>query len=57
MAHLLIDATGVKIFGEGEWMVRKYGCEGRRGWRKVHFDADSHDIISSVVSLDSVHNS
>ncbi|BCG17535.1 hypothetical protein HLBS07_13870 [Vibrio alginolyticus] len=57
MAHLLIDATGVKIFGEGEWMVRKYGSEGRRGWRKVHFDADSHDIISSVVSLDSVHNS
>lgn len=59
VAHLVIDATGVKVFGEGEWKVRKHGSEGRRTWRKVHFavDADSHDIVSAVVSLDSVHDS
>jgi hypothetical protein len=59
VAHLVIDATGVKVFGEGEWKVRKHGSESRRTWRKVHFavDADSHDIVSAVVSLDSVHDS
>jgi len=59
VAHLVIDATGVKVFGEGEWKVRKHGSEGRRTWRKVHFavDSGSHEVVSAVVSLDSVHDS
>lgn len=57
--HVVIDATGLKVFGEGEWKVRKHGKEKRRIWRKVHLavDADTHEIVSAVVSLDNVHDS
>lgn len=34
--HVIFDSTGLKIFGEGEWKVRKHGCTKRRTWRKVH---------------------
>jgi len=40
---------GVKVFGEGEWKVRKFGYDKRRTWRKVHIgmDADTGQIIGS----------
>jgi hypothetical protein len=34
--HLLIDSTGVKIYGEGEWLDQKHGVRSRRRWRKLH---------------------
>ena len=34
--HLLVDSTGIKICGEGEWKVKQHGAEYRRAWRKVH---------------------
>jgi len=34
--HLLIDSTGVKAEGEGEWNTRKHGGTKRRLWRKIH---------------------
>jgi hypothetical protein len=33
IAHLVIDSTGLKVFGEGEWKVKKHGKERRRIWR------------------------
>jgi hypothetical protein len=44
--HLVIDGTGLKVLGEGEWKVRKHGADKRRVWRKVHLiiDADSHEV-------------
>ncbi len=44
--HLVIDSTGLKVLGEGEWKVRKYGADKRRIWRKMHLviDADSHEV-------------
>ena len=44
--HLVIDSTGLKVLGEGEWKVRKHGADQRRVWRKVHLavDADNHDV-------------
>ena len=44
--HLVVDSTGLKVLGEGEWQVRKHGADKRRVWRKVHLviDADSHEI-------------
>lgn len=56
VAHVVIDATGLKVFGEGEWKMRKHGKEKRRVWRKLHLaiDASTHEVISAVVSLDSV---
>lgn len=38
--HLLIDSTGFKIEGEGEWNARKHGCPKRRVWRKYHLGID-----------------
>ena len=31
--HLLIDSTGLKVLGEGEWKCKKHGAEYRRQWR------------------------
>lgn len=39
--HLAIDATDLKVYGEGEWKVKKHGTEGkRRVWRKLHIAVD-----------------
>nr|QIQ14227.1 Mobile element protein [Klebsiella pneumoniae] len=38
---LMIDSTGLKVFGEGEWKVRKHGKERRRIWRKLHLAVSS----------------
>ena len=37
---LVIDATGVKVYGDGEWKVRQHGVSKRRTWRKLHLGAD-----------------
>ena len=44
--HLVVDSTGLKVLGEGEWKVRRHGADRRRVWRKVHLavDAESHEI-------------
>ncbi|MCA0846137.1 IS5 family transposase, partial [Salipiger thiooxidans] len=34
--NLLVDSTGIKFLGDGEWQARKHGVQGRRQWRKVH---------------------
>jgi len=38
--HVVVDATGLKIFGEGEWKVRQHGYTKRRMWRKLHVGID-----------------
>ena len=37
--HLIVDASGLKVFGQGEWAAAKYGCR-RTGWRKLHLAVD-----------------
>lgn len=56
IAHVVVDATGLKINGEGEWHAYKHGREKRRRWRKLHLavDSDTHDIIAAQMSLESV---
>ena len=39
--NLLVDSTGIKFLGDGEWQVRKHGLQGRRQWRKVHLAVDT----------------
>lgn len=34
--HLVVDSTGLKVYGEGEWKVRLHGYDKRRTWRKLH---------------------
>jgi len=48
----VVDSTGLKIFGEGEWKIRCHGKSKRRGWRKVHFavDPDTHEIVGCEVT-------
>ena len=50
--HLVFDATGLKVYGEGEWKVRLYDAEKRRTWRKLHIsiDASTHQIITALVT-------
>lgn len=53
ITDLVIDSTGLKVFGEGEWKVRKHGAEKRRVWRKLQV---AHDIVAAEVSLENVHD-
>ena len=39
--NLLVDSTGIKCLGDGEWLVRKHGPQRRRQWRKVHLAMDT----------------
>lgn len=50
--HLVVDSSGIKIYGEGEWKMRLYGKEKRRTWRKLHIAVNekTHDIVMSVVT-------
>jgi hypothetical protein len=42
--HLLIDSTGIKVEGEGEWNARKHGGTKRRVWRKIHIEIDEQTL-------------
>ena len=42
--HLLIDSTGIKAMGEGEWSTRKHGASRPRQWCKVHLDIDAETL-------------
>lgn len=39
--NLLVDSTGIKFLGDGEWQARKHGVLDRRQWRKLHLAMDS----------------
>ena len=56
LLHLLIDSTGLKICGEGEWLDQKHGIRSRRRWRKLHLgvDADTHEIVAVELTPDDV---
>jgi hypothetical protein len=46
--HLLVDSTGLKLGGGGEWLVEKHGTSRRRSWRKLHIgvDAESGEMVA-----------
>lgn len=54
--RLVLDSTGMKIYGEGEWKVRKHGYSKRRTWRKLHLgaDPDSGEIQTVLLTANSV---
>jgi hypothetical protein len=49
---LLVDSTGVKLSGPGEWLVEKHGTKRRRAWRKLHLavDAKTGTIVASTLT-------
>jgi transposase len=54
--HLLVDSTGLKIYGEEEWLDQKHGIRSRRRWRRLHLgvDAVTHEIVTSELTPDDV---
>lgn len=55
---LIVDSTGLKVFGEGEWKVRKHGVGKRRTWRKLHLaiNAATQEIEATVLTENSGHD-
>jgi DDE family transposase len=39
--HLLVDSTGLRLTGPGEWLTEKHGTRARRSWRKLHLGVDA----------------
>jgi hypothetical protein len=54
--HLLVDSTGLKLCGAGEWLVEKHGAKTRRSWRKLHIglDADTGQIVAAALTAKEV---
>ena len=50
--HLLVDSTGLKLCGPGEWLVEKHAAKVGRCWRKLHIgvDADTGEIIAAELT-------
>ena len=49
--HLLVDSTGIKMLGEGEWKTKKHGAEYRWQWRKVHLGIDAEILQIRVIEV------
>ncbi len=54
--HLLVDSTGLKLCGSGEWLLEKHGTKTRRSWRKLHIavDADTGRIAAAALTTSDV---
>jgi hypothetical protein len=52
IAHLVIDSTGLKLYGEGEWRVKVHGWAKHRTWRKLHLcvDAGSRQVTAALIT-------
>ena len=51
--HLLVDSTGLKVYGEGEWLDQKHGIRSRRRWH-LGVDADTHEIVAAELTPEDV---
>jgi hypothetical protein len=54
--HLLVDSTGLRLCGPGEWLIDKHGTRRRRSWRKLHIWVDVHtgQILASELTTSEV---
>ena len=52
---MVVDSTGLKVFGEGEWKMRKHGKSKRRTWRKLHLavNPDTQEIEAETLTENS----
>src|SRR3972149_1697557 len=55
---VVVDSTGLKVFGEGEWKTRKHGKSKRRTWRKLHLavNPETQEIEAEVLTENSGHD-
>lgn len=56
--HLVIDSSGIKIYGDGEWSALQHGANKKRSWRKLHIGVDvrTRDILVSKVTKAHTHD-
>lgn len=54
--HIVVDSTGLKVYGEGEWKVRQHGVGKRRTWRKLHLAVDegNNDLLAVELTTNGV---
>ena len=54
--HLLVDSTGLKLCGAGEWLIEKHGTKTWRSWRKLHIgmDASTGQIVAAMLTTKDV---
>src|SRR4051794_39434572 len=54
--HLLVDSTGLKLCGPGEWLIEKHATKTRRSWRKLHLgvDANTGQIVATALTTPDV---
>ena len=54
--HLLVDSTGLRLCGSGEWLIEKHGTKTRRAWRKLHIgmDAETGEIVAADLTTNDV---
>ncbi len=57
--HIVIDATGLRVYGAGEWHVHKHRGGRRRTWRKLHLGVDEQtkEIVAVEITTSHVHDS
>jgi hypothetical protein len=55
---VVVDSTGLKVHGEGEWKVRQHGFGQRRTWRKLHLAVNptTHEIVAQILTDNSTHD-
>lgn len=51
--HIVMDSTGLKVYGEGEWKVRQHGYSKHRTWRKIHIALDPKDKVIHAAEMTS----
>ena len=49
--HVLVDSTGLKIYGAGKWLEEKHGAKSRRGWRKLHREWEKGGVQAARANL------
>jgi Transposase DDE domain len=51
--HVVIDSTGLKVYGAGEWLAETHGDRGQRTWRKLHLavDPETGEILASELTV------
>ncbi|KAF1014339.1 MAG: hypothetical protein E5299_00826 [Burkholderia gladioli] len=54
--HLVVDSTGLKVYGEGDWKVRQHGYSKRRTWRKIHcaLNANTGQVHAALMTNQNV---
>jgi IS5 family transposase len=55
---VVVDSTGLKVYGEGEWKVRQHGVGKRRTWRKLHLAVNpaTHEIVAQTLTNNGAHD-